>query len=189
MRTVITLVCSGAPLALRAGRFPNDDELDSSHYSDLSFSLAGQGWNSQAVICSPSLAARQTAQMMGIENYQLEPALKEVDYGLWAGSSLKDIEPQTLGLWLQDPCMRPPNGESLEMVWQRAASWFDAFQNLQGELLVITHANLIKALALRLLGAPLAAMFTLNIAPLSQTKLSCHRGRWQLQCMGAELKS
>lgn len=189
MRTIITLVCSGAPLALRAGRFPNDDELDSSHYSDRSFSLAGQGWNSQTVICSPSLAARQTAQLMGIENYQLEPALKEVDYGLWSGRYLRDIEPQTLGLWLQDPCMCPPNGESLEMVWQRAASWFDALQNHQGELLVITHANFIKALALRLLGAPLVAMFTLDIAPLSQTRFSCHHGRWQLQCMGAELKS
>ncbi len=188
MRTMLTLVCAQLPSAMRAGRFPDDEGLDAAQLTDASLNLSGLDWHSAHVICSPSLAAQQTARTMGINDYQLEPALKEVDYGHWSGLSLKDIEPQLLGAWLRDPSMSPPNGESLDMVCRRTRSWFEASQHQQGMSLVFTHANVIKALVLSVLGAPMTAIFTLDIAPLSLTRLTCYPGRWQVQCLGVPLK-
>ncbi|WP_182286833.1 histidine phosphatase family protein [Comamonas testosteroni] len=188
MRTMLTLLCAQVPPALRAGHFPDDDGLDTTQLADASLNLSGPERHSARVICSSSRAAQQTAQAMGINDYQLEPALKEVDYGLWSGVSLKDIEPQLLGTWLRDPSMSPPNGESLDMVCRRTRSWFEASQHQQGMSLVFTHANVIKALVLSVLGAPMTAMFHLDIAPLSLTRLTCHQGRWQVQCLGVPLK-
>ncbi len=185
MGSLVTFVCAHASPATRAACFPTDDAVADDFFV-MGASKVPLPQHARA-ITSPNRLAQQTAAQLGLVNLQLEPALREVSYGLWAGKSLKEIDAHGLAQWLQDPSMRPPDGESLVMVQQRVVDWFQAVEWGDGHSLVFTHANVIKLLVLHLLDAPITSALGLDIAPLSQTRISRFGDRWRVQCVGAEM--
>lgn len=183
--THMTLLCQPATAALRAGRFPADEPLDSDQVDDVA-SLAAALGQPDKVLCSPARCARDTAMALGLSP-TVEADLREVNYGCWAGRSLKEIgtaEPTELAAWLSDPEMNAHGGESLSAAIERVRLWIEQRPWPSRHTLVITHASVIKAIVLHTLNAPAIAYWQLDIAPLATITLSLQRGRWRLHVGG-----
>ena len=100
--------------------------------------------------CSPLLRARQTAELLGIESPQIEPALIEMDWGDWEGQILKPLRKQ-LGDEMRSNEARgldfcPPNGESPRRLQDRLKPWLRQI-SLQGDdVAAVVHKGIIRCL-------------------------------------------
>lgn len=185
----ISLLCLPATAALRAGRFPADEPLDAEQTDGLATLAASAAFSFDApdqVLCSPMRCARDAVGALGFEA-RTEAALREMDYGRWAGLSLKQVgeaEPDALAAWLSDPSVAAHGGESLRVLLARVAHWAADYPWAPGHTLVMTHASVIKAFVVQLLKAPEQAYRQLDIAPLTLTTVSVHQGQWRLASAG-----
>lgn len=165
-----------ATSATRASAFPLDEPLDDRARS------AGAALSSALprhceVLSSPALRCRQTAEAAGLRP-RLEERLVECDFGRWAGTTLDEIDPDDGRVWMLDPDAAPHGGESLRELAARVAAWLDEQAGADGAAAAITHAGVVKAAVVHALGAPLAAFWQIDAAPLSVTELHAHDGRW-----------
>jgi alpha-ribazole phosphatase len=110
-----------------------------------------------AVYASDLSRARQTAEIIAAGHgltVITDPALREVDYGLWEGLTLAEINAKYPGLrdkWLADPeNMAVPGGESLGAVRDRAVAFIEKIrpQHPDGNVVAVTHGGLIAMLLL-----------------------------------------
>ena len=175
----LTLVAHASTAATRAVAFPHDDHLDG---FGLRRTRAAQAPFAGALcLTSPAAAARQTAEAMGLAA-RTEPALRDVDYGTWSGRTLDAVaseNPDGIALWLTDPSAAPHGGESLDALIRRVAAWLDGCA--AGRIVAVTHAVVIKAAVVHLLDAPANAIWRLDVAPLSITRLHSNGARWLLR--------
>lgn len=126
----------------------------------------------QAIACSDLVRCRETARIIGKRCRlapQVHPELREIDLGEWDGqpfAAVRDRDPhsfQKRGAHIADH--RPPGGESFRDLDDRVWPFFDAlFHHPPGRILVVTHAGVIRVLLCRLLGIPLANLFTIGVA-------------------------
>jgi broad specificity phosphatase PhoE len=182
----LTLLCHAATAAMRAGAFPADDPLDG---PGLAAATRGTGKLASAgtVWSSPALAARQTAQALGLVP-GIEPALRDLDYGRWTGRTLDQVqaaEPVALTDWLTDPGKAPHGGETGLALVDRLGAWMDGQSRNGGRALAITHASVIRAALIYTLGASVRSFGHIDVVPLTMTSLSCHAGHWRLRRAGA----
>lgn len=103
--------------------------------------------------------------------------LREQSMGSWQGRTWSEISaaegPAVTAYWDDYLRARPPGGESLHDLTERAGAWWDAaLQKHGGERLVVcTHVGVIRALVCRLLGLPLDDALRLAPAVASCTEL------------------
>ncbi len=177
----LLLIRNASTAATRAAAFPADEPLDDRGHRAAA-GLPGALPPRFDALCSPALRCRMTATAAGLSP-QIEPALAGWDLGAWAGCSLADVhaaEPGAAAAWRTDPDARPHGGESLRDFCGRIAGWLDQQARLEGRAVVITHGGVIKAAVVHALGAPVAAFWHVDVAPLSVTELHAHDGRWTL---------
>jgi len=93
------------------------------------------------------------AELIGVGPVQLHPGLMEASFGPWQGLTIHEIEAGWPGLLAAH--QRPDGAEDPEVVTARALGAFReiAAQNAGGEVLVVTHAGLIRTVR-RALDAP-----------------------------------
>ncbi len=120
-----------------------------------------------AVICSDLRRCRETARLLlracsAPPPLHEEPGLREISLGDWEGRGREEI----CRLWPGAYAMRgldfasfvPPGGESFRMLQRRAlhalARWRQRYPH--GDLLVVTHAGVMRALLAHWLALPLA---------------------------------
>jgi broad specificity phosphatase PhoE len=142
-----------------------------------------------AVLSSPALRCMQTAQAAGL-SVVCEPRLRECDFGRWAGSALADVhagDPRGVEEWMRDPDAAPHGGESLRAFAARVAGWLDEEAERDGTAAAITHGGVVKAAVVHALGAPLAAFWRIDAAPLTLTELHAHDGRWTVATVNCPL--
>jgi len=178
----LLLVRHAATAATRAAAFPADEPLDERGRT-AAVQLAAALPSRRQALSSPALRCRQTAAAAGIEAPALEPDLVECDFGAWAGRPFAEVhaaEPEAAAAWMTDPDARPHGGESLTTFSQRVGSWLDAQAAHDGCAVAITHGGVVKAALVRALGAPLAAFWRIDVAPLAVTELHAHDGRWTI---------
>lgn len=192
MKTRVTLLCVPATAALRAGRFPLDEPLaprDITSVGGVAARMADDGVD--GVVHSPMQSARDTAGALPWPA-SVEPDLREIDYGRWAGQSLKDIAaswPDDLAAWLADPACDAHGGESQHAALARVGRWMDRFAWAPGHTLVITHATVIRAAVAHALQVDAHAGQRIDIAPLSLTTLTGGAGQWRLASLGVAAAS
>ena len=162
--------------ATRANAFPVDEPLDDRGRLAAA-ALAAALPKRCDVLSSPALRCRQTAEAAGLEA-RLDERLAECDFGRWAGTTLQEVEPDAGRAWMLDPDAAPHGGESLRAFAGRIAAWIDGQAGIDGAAAAITHAGVVKAAVVHALGAPLAAFWRIDAAPLSVTELHAHDGRW-----------
>lgn len=185
MTTRLILVCHGSTEALRTVSFPTDEPLDSEgrlRAATLARTLpkASQCWT------SPEARTRQTAQALQL-SADIEPMLRECDYGAWAGRALSDVythEPTAVSAWLNDPTSVPHGGEAIASLMARVDAWLTAAQAHRRESIIVTHPTIIRAAIVRAIGAPPSSFWRIDITPLSVTRLSGSHGRWNLAATG-----
>lgn len=99
--------------------------------------------------------------------------LLELDFGAWEGKRFDDIDADALQHWSNNfATATPPSGENFEDLYRRTGSfWQELLATNAEQVLVITHAGVIRALLARALNMPLSNSFQLRIDPGSVHKL------------------
>lgn len=102
----------------------------------------------QYVFSSPLLRAVQTAQIIAPDTpITTDERLLEMDYGPYEGADLKN-PPSELTVFFKDFVHNPaPSGmETLEHVVERAGIFLEEMKGLDGDILISTHAILMKGI-------------------------------------------
>ncbi|GAC1654585.1 MAG: histidine phosphatase family protein [Acidobacteriaceae bacterium] len=104
------------------------------------------------VLVSPLGRARVTAERAGFTSYEIEPNLREWDYGDYEGRSTADVrkEREGWGLWKDGV----PNGETVEQVGARADLVIQRAEQSGGNVLLFGHGHILRILIARWLGLP-----------------------------------
>lgn len=127
------------------------------------------GWRFAAIVSSPRLRARRTAELAGLTPFTIDDGLTEWNYGQYEGISTPEIwktEPDW-SLW-RDGC---PAGESPADIADRADSLLARLEPLltAGNVAAIGHGHMSRVLTARWLGQPVAAgaLYALDTATIS----------------------
>jgi broad specificity phosphatase PhoE len=178
------LLCVASTPSIRSASFPSNDPLDAQGRQALE-AFAGALPTVDKTWISPNLSAAQTAESLGLSS-ELERRLRDCDFGRWAGRSLAEVqatEPDALATWLRDPTAAPHGGESFADVINRVQAWMDGLLPASGSALAITHPTIIRASIAGALGAGPQALRHIDVAPLSQARLSSDGRRWTLSAL------
>lgn len=171
--------------AVRRAAFPVDEPLDAGGTASAR-ALTGRLGRGDA-LCGSAQRARATAAAAGLRA-RVEPALDECDFGAWRGRTLAEVhaeDPEGATAWMTDPAARPHGGEALSAFAARVGAWLDAQAAGDGRTIAVTHGGVVKAAVVRALGAPLAAFWRIDVAPLHVTELHAHEGRWTVALLNA----
>ncbi len=182
MTTRLTLICAAPTSANRTFAFPADEPAEPKALAKLP-ALATRLPHADRVFTSPALAARQTAEALGL-SATAEPLLRDCDYGRWTGLTLDALqaeEPASVLEWLQDSAAAPHDGESIAEVIVRAGNWLAALED--GSFLAVTHTAVMRAAIVHVLGAPGSTSWRIDVGPLSLTRFSGAHGRWNLSAL------
>jgi len=120
------------------------------------------------VLTSPLARARDTCRLAGYGDLaQIEPNLREWDYGDYEGRSTAEIRREAPGwsLWQQGV----PNGESVEQVAQRARAVIARASAAVDDAALFAHGHVLRILTACWLGLPPTAgsLFALATASVS----------------------
>jgi probable phosphoglycerate mutase len=148
-RTDLPLTAAGRKNAAAVGRF-----------------LAGRRFD--LVLTSPLARARGTCRLAGYAAQgQIEPNLREWDYGDYEGRSTAEIQRERPGwsLWSDGV----PNGESIDQVAARASSVIDRTSGAEGDVALFAHGHVLRILTACWLGLPpdAARLFALGTGSVS----------------------
>jgi len=125
-----------------------------------------------SVFSSPLTRCLQLAQTFS-DNVITDERLLELNFGDWEGLQFDAIDPDVLQHWTDNlVTAKPPHGENFEELYLRAtAFWKDILASDAKQVLVFTHAGVIRALLAQVLNMPLANAFQLRIDSGSVHKL------------------
>jgi broad specificity phosphatase PhoE len=182
LKARLTLICHGATASNRAATFPGDERLEEKAAEQTEM-LGRHVTGADHVWISPAQRAAQTAEILGLRG-DVEPSLRDCDYGRWTGSSLAAIhaeDPDGLARWMSAFDAAPHGGEPLAGLCVRVAGWLDGRLGDSGHTVAITHASVIRACLLHVLQAPQPAFWKIDVEPLSVTELSGDGRRWALR--------
>ena len=182
MTTRLIFLCASATASSRIGAFPSPDEPldDGGARKAAAFRLHGP--RPDLAVSSPSRAAIETAMAIGLDAVT-EPCVADLGFGDWSGRTFPEIEngqAPALLEWLADPARATPGGESMVALVSRIGAWMDAHAGSNHNLMVVSHAAVMRAAIAYSLSAPIASAMGIDVAPLSRLELSFH-GRWRLQ--------
>lgn len=135
-----------------------------------------------AVLSSPLERARETAAAIAAPHrldVTVDPGLTEFDFGQWTGSAFDTLHhaPGWAEFNLFRSCNAPPGGEGMLQVQARMVQaainarerWPD------GEVVLVSHGDPIKALLLHFLGMPLDLFRRIEIFPASRSIIRLDR--------------
>jgi len=124
------------------------------------------------VLSSPLTRCLKLAQTFS-DDVITDERLLELNFGAWEGLQFDAIEVDVLQHWTDNMVTaKPPGGENFEDLYLRAVTfWKELLANDAKQVLVFTHAGVIRALLAHALNIPLLNSFQLRIDPGSVHKL------------------
>lgn len=133
---------------------------------------------------SPAQRARETAEAIAAPHRDLAvmpvAALDEIDFGAWAGRTFADLsgDPQWRRWNTARAVAETPGGESMAAVQERAWRHIErtAAAHDGATIVMVSHCDLIRAVAARVLGLSLDAILRFAVDPASITRVAV--GRW-----------
>jgi probable phosphoglycerate mutase len=136
------------------GRHPAADA--GSILADL-FARDGRSEQSLAFVASPLGRARSTMELvrcalrLPLDDYAVDDRLREIGYGRWEGSTLKQMQasdPEVFAKRQADKwTVPPPGGESYAAVQMRMRDWYDS---LLVDTVAVAHGGTARALMVAL---------------------------------------
>lgn len=137
-----------------------------------------------ALVSSPVRRTRESADILGEvlgQQVLVEDGVAEMEFGDWDGLTFAQIQekfPDELTSWLGDLEYAPGGGESFRSVEARVLAGRDRIvEAWTGRtVVVVSHVTPIKTLVAEALGAPLDALFKMELSPASVTVISYFRG-------------
>jgi len=147
---------------------------------------------SPALYSSPVARARQTADILASTlrlSVVEEPGLSEIGVGEWEGRYWNEFEgdPARINYYRLPEEARPPGGETLGEVQRRAvASVQRASDRAESHpAILVTHADVVKAIVAHYLEAPLQTMRHMRIGHASVTALAITGSSGTLLCLNS----
>ncbi|WP_352423132.1 alpha-ribazole phosphatase [Proteiniphilum sp.] len=149
-------ICYGQTDVALADSFVTESESIRSRLSGVHF---------DHVFCSPLNRCMQLGSLL---DYPLQPdeRLKELNFGEWERLTWDEIfESETGKKWFADYLHEAcPNGESYQEMLYRVESFIGDLPETDGNILVITHAGVIRAFQVLLKDWPVKKAFDMPIA-------------------------
>ena len=182
---ILMLICHGATQAVRDASFPRDEPLDRAGLAAAE-ALAGRIRRADIALTSPALRARQTAEALKLSAAP-EAGLRDLDYGCWSGRSLAEVAASdALGAaaWMADTSSAAHGGETIDAMSIRVAAWLDAAGRMDGRIVAVTHAAVMRAAIVAALGANPLSFWRIDVAPLCRVRLRHGPGGWTLLSLG-----
>lgn len=130
----------------------------------------------EKIIASPLERTQETATILRADaEVKLDYRIAECDYGQWSGQKIEDL--QKLELWKEiqktPSSVTFPEGESMQEMFDRAWGSVEFWnQEVTGNYLMISHADVIKAIVARALGMHLDNFQRIAIRPASLTVIA-----------------
>lgn len=137
-----------------------------------------------ALVTSPVRRTAESAEILGAAlrlTPKVEPGIAEMEFGIWDGLTFAQIQetyPEDLDAWLGNLDHAPSGGESFRAVQERVLAGRDRIlaDHPGATVVVVSHVTPIKTLVADALGAPLDAIYKMELAPASVTVISYFRG-------------
>lgn len=167
--------------ALRQARFDDGCSLDAAGAARARSAADGLRPAAEALV-SPTARCRETAAALGLDA-RAEPALAGLDMGRWRGRTLEEVgaaEPEALARWLADPAASPHGGESVRLLCARVGGWLEEAARSAGRTVAVVEPEVVRAVTVRVLGAPEAAFWRIDVPPLTAAGFTGRAGRWNL---------
>jgi broad specificity phosphatase PhoE len=180
----VTLLCHAPMPPSGAPAFPADGPADPDGLARAAAMIPARD-RIDRLWTAPELRTRQTAAAVGPDAV-VEPALRDVDVGVWSGRRLADIraaDPDGAAAWLADMAAAPHGGEPFIAVLDRIGRLLDGHRE-PGHTVMLTHPAVIRCGVVHALGAPPEAFWRLDVEPLSAADLRRNNGRWTLRSLG-----
>jgi probable phosphoglycerate mutase len=138
-----------------------------------------------AIVASPVRRTHESAEILGEllgHDVEFDEGIAEMDFGSWEGLTFADVQeqyPDELSTWLGSLEHAPGGGESFRAVAARVLEGRDRIVEAYAgrTVLVVSHVTPIKTLVADALGAPLEALFRMELSPASVTVVSYFSGR------------
>ncbi|WP_308116877.1 histidine phosphatase family protein [Pseudonocardia sp. WMMC193] len=124
-----------------------------------------------AILCSPLLRARQTAEAVSKAidvPVEVRAGLIETDFGSWEGLTFleaRERDPELFGRWLGSADVAPPGGESFETAGARVdAALTEIVAEFGGRtVLLVSHVTPIKLILQTALGVGESILYRLHL--------------------------
>ncbi len=101
-------------------------------------------------VSSPLRRAMETARLLGAENPEIEPSIKEMNYGDWEGSRLDDLRSALGEAMAENEArgldFRPEGGESPREVQARLLPWLSNVAGRGQPTVAVSHHGVLRAL-------------------------------------------
>lgn len=117
------------------------------------------------VISSPLSRCTKLSDFLAFD-YQIEPRLKELNFGKWELQEWNAIDRNALQSWSDNYInSAPPEGESLKAMQQRVVSFLEEIFDKHpcGKVLLVTHAGVIRIIISHIMKTPLKEMFSIKV--------------------------
>ncbi|MFF2361208.1 histidine phosphatase family protein [Streptomyces sp. NPDC058122] len=185
MTSRVILISAAIGEALREARFDDGSPVDASGLRAARAAADAGAVPAGGRLCvSPTVRCRQTAEALGLEGAVEAAELAPLDVGRWRGATLAEVsakEPEAVARWLADPASAPHDGESVRTFCDRVAEHLDAAAGFDGRTVAVVEPEVVRALVVRVLGAPEHAFWRVDVPPLTVTEFSGRAGRWNLR--------
>jgi alpha-ribazole phosphatase len=161
----VTGLCYGQTNVALADSFDDEARLIREKLTDLLADCL--------IISSPLSRCVQLAHSFS-RPIETDDRLQEVNFGDWENQRFDDIDADVLKNWTENfVTTSPPNGECFGELCQRVGSFWDELllKNPAEQVLLITHAGVIRALLAHVLKMPPANAFKFRVDVGSVHKL------------------
>lgn len=166
-----------------------DPALSDKGWEQMQKSLESEeSWDK--IITSPLQRCHEFAESLATQEERVllvNDSFQEIDFGDWEESSPKEVlesDAEILNAWWKAPTrVIPSNGEAFLDFRSRVLKAFhDMVETHQGEnLLLVTHAGVIRVILMHILGMQDENLFRLNVDYASMTRLRIYNdetGEW-----------
>jgi probable phosphoglycerate mutase len=151
------------------------------------------GFPELTIESSPRRRARHTAGIIASTRetvVRIVPQMDEIDFGAWSGKSFAALaaDPHWVRWNQYRAGTRTPAGDCIRDVQRRAMTHFRKLQQTVGEgtVAIVTHAEVIRSVALLALQAPIEEYRLVDIGPASLTMLSLDGTQLRLDGLGEQ---
>jgi broad specificity phosphatase PhoE/ribonuclease HI len=133
-----------------------------------------------AVVASPVRRTLESAEILAEalgHPVEVEPGFAEMEFGVWDGMTFGEVRERyadEMKAWLGSVDLAPEGGESFGAVQQRVLDGLGRLRAAHAgrTVVVVSHVTPIKVLVADAVGAPLEAVFRMELTPASVTVLS-----------------
>lgn len=127
----------------------------------------------EKIIVSPLERTQETAMILKPETeVKLDYRIAECDYGDWSGKKIEDLQKEDLWKVIQsNPSeVKFPGGESMDEMFKRSWNAVEFWnEEISGNYLMVSHADVIKSIVAQALGMDLDHFQRIAIRPASLT--------------------